>query len=244
MPFITNSLKITEYIPSSRDFVGFVFLFNYNDNISTGENNILSVSKNYLTHQIFYDRKDIIYTIKVLKNKTLVGESSFRIPYYSVLFKGISSFEALCAIKLKDDAQKYFYENSYMNYNNLKIRIQCNLRYEGENENENDYPINAKNIDSLVHSNYINYKKITKKNNINLSFVQKVEIKNDPKDSREINRSFNKIRDIPEQLNYLNHTAKEPYVVENYNKYNKYDNYNNERSFNHSLGRHYNTDYK
>ena len=220
MPFVTNILKIIEYIPSPQDFAGFDFLFNYNDNISTGANNLLSLNKNFLTHEIYFDRKDIFYSIKVLNKKSLIGESQFRIPFRSILYKGVKSFETLCSIRLKEDTKKYFFENTYIN-NCLRIRVQCNLKYHGENEKDpSDYPINANNIDSLMHSNYFRYKKIPKNSNVNFHFLEKLSIKKSSNDLNDLNRSYNKINktyilQTKNLITYTSQTDNNPYFIEN-----------------------------
>ena len=219
MPFVTNTLKITEYIPSRQDYTDLEFLFEYNDNISTGTNNILSLNKNLLTHEIYFDRNDIFYSIKILKDKSLIGESQFYIPFRTILYKGIKSFETLCTIRFIDES-KYISGNIYIN-NRFKIRVQCDLKYHGEKENDSsDLPINANNIDSLINSKFFKYKKIPKNTSVNFQFLQKLSGKKSPRTLNDLNRSYNKLNKsyIIKSKNFIPYTSQtenSPYQIEN-----------------------------
>ena len=147
------TLEISDFFPQNFPFNNFCFIFN--SDTHDLESEISYLSKNQITHKTPLTKKDIRYSIKILRNDSLIGISDFIIPAI-LLNRKENLYEKICMINMTDSTKRLLFGNLSPN-NNLRINIRARISYiQGQTKN------NTKKIFSPKSSNSgIN----TKKNN-------------------------------------------------------------------------------
>lgn len=119
------TLDIINYMPPNFKFDNFSFIF------SSGghdfEDVINYISRNQISHKTLLNKRDLRYSITVLRNESLIGICDFVIPY-TLLSKKESAFEKVCAITITDSTKRLLFGNISSN-NSLKIVIHADLQY-------------------------------------------------------------------------------------------------------------------
>ena len=198
MSYIIVTINISEYIPTSFNFEGFKFIFNFGDVINF-------YSKNKIIKKIKLEKKDINFSIKVIKKDSLIGICDYTIPYESILVKEIPSYEKGCLINMTDSTKRILSINNF----NLKIKIHCDIKYidkdkeEKLSENQPKIFVNLKknNNNSKINKNPI-YKKINNNNKLIYNKPRNYAYKNKFKEKNNCNININEDNsfDIEEQL--------------------------------------------
>ena len=125
MSFAVIALDISDYIPQNFKFDNFSFIFSSDGHDFEDEINFLS--RNQIVHKALLNKKDIRYSIKVLRNDSLIGISDFIIP--SVLLSRKEPFyEKVCVINMTDSTKRILFGNLSPT-NTLRINIKANMQY-------------------------------------------------------------------------------------------------------------------
>jgi hypothetical protein len=125
MSFAVISLDISDYIPQNFKFDNFSFIFSSDGHDFEDEINYLS--RNQIVHKALLNKKDIRYSIKVLRSDSLIGISDFIIP--SVLLSRKEPFyEKVCVINMTDSTKRILFGNLSPT-NTLRINIKANMQY-------------------------------------------------------------------------------------------------------------------
>jgi len=125
MSFALITLDISDYIPQNFHFDNFSFIFSSDGH--DFEDGINYMSRNQITHKSFLNKKDIRYSIKVLRNDSLIGISDFIIP--SILLSRKEEFyEKICVINMTDSTKRILFGNLSPT-NTLRINIKANIHY-------------------------------------------------------------------------------------------------------------------
>ena len=119
------TLDISDYYPQNFKFDNFSFIFSSDGHDFEDEINYLS--RNQIIHKAFLNKKDIRYSIKILRNDSLIGISDFIIPSVLLLRKE-QFFEKICAINMTDSTKRILFGNLSPS-NNLRINIKANMQY-------------------------------------------------------------------------------------------------------------------
>ena len=82
------TLEISDFFPQNFPFDNFCFIFTSDSH--DFESEIYYLSRNQITHKTPLLKKDIRYSIKILRNDSLIGISDFIIP--SMLFMRKENF--------------------------------------------------------------------------------------------------------------------------------------------------------
>jgi len=127
------SLDIIDYFPSDFDYSAFSFIFISEEYNLEGE--ISYINSNQICHKIpLNNKKDIKYSIKVLKNDSLIGITEFIIPS-QIIYKKEKIFDKTCTINMTESTKKVLFGNSNKP-TALKIDIHSILQYlEGTKNN-------------------------------------------------------------------------------------------------------------
>ena len=125
MSFALINLDITDYFPQNFRFDNFSFIFSSDGHDFEDEINYLS--KNQIVHKAFLNKKDIRYSIKILRNDSLIGISDFIIPSV-FLSRKEQSFEKVCLINMTDSTKRILFGNLSPS-NTLRINIKANMQY-------------------------------------------------------------------------------------------------------------------
>ena len=125
MSFALITLDISDYIPQNFRFDNFSFIFSSDGHDFEDEINYLS--RNQIVHKALLNKKDIRYSIKILRNDSLIGISDFIIP--SVLLSRKEQFyEKVCVINMTDSTKRILFGNLSPS-NTLRINIKANIQY-------------------------------------------------------------------------------------------------------------------
>ena len=144
------TLEISDFFPQNFPFDNFCFIFTSDSH--DFESEIYYLSKNQITHKTLLLKKDIKYSIKILRNDSLIGISDFIIP--SMLFmRKENFFEKICMINMTDSTKRLLFGNLSPS-NNLRINIRAKITYMQGQANKNN-----KKIFSPKNSSGINSKK-------------------------------------------------------------------------------------
>ena len=119
------TLDITDYIPKNFNFDSFSFIFSSDGH--DFEDEIDYLSRNQIIHKALLSKKDIRYSIKILRNDSLIGISDFIIPS-ALLSKKEQLFEKVCIINMTDSTKRILFGNLSPS-NTLRINIKANLQY-------------------------------------------------------------------------------------------------------------------
>ena len=158
------TLEISDFFPQNFPFDNFCFIFTSDSH--DFESEIYYLSKNQITHKSILTKKDIKYSVKILRNDSLIGISDFIIPVV-VFNRKENSYEKISTINMTDSTKRLLFGNSSPN-NNLRINIKAKINYvQGQTIKNN------KKIFSPKSSNYN-----SKKNNIGESGSPKINAGN------------------------------------------------------------------
>ena len=125
MSFALINLDISDYFPQNFNFDNFNFIFSSDGHDFEDEINYLS--KNQIVHKALLNKKDIRYSIKILRNDSLIGISDFIIPSV-YLSRKEQFFEKLCVINMTDSIKRILFGNLSPS-NTLRINIKANMQY-------------------------------------------------------------------------------------------------------------------
>ena len=126
------TLEISDFFPQNFPFDNFCFIFNSDSHDLESE--ISYLSKNQITHKTPLTKKDIRYSIKILRNDSLIGISDFIIPAI-LLNKKENFYEKICMINMTDSTKRLLFGNLSPN-NNLRINIRAIITYiQGQSKN-------------------------------------------------------------------------------------------------------------
>ena len=125
MSFALITLDISDYFPQNFRFDNFSFIFSSDGHDFEDEINYLS--RNQIVHKALLNKKDIRYSIKILKNDSLIGISDFIIPSV-LLSRKEQFFEKVCVINMTDSTKRILFGNLSPS-NTLRINIKANMQY-------------------------------------------------------------------------------------------------------------------
>ena len=125
MSFALITLDISDYFPQNFRFDNFSFIFSSDGHDFEDEINYLS--RNQIVHKALLNKKDIRYSIKILKNDSLIGISDFIIPSV-FLSRKEQLFEKVCVINMTDSTKRILFGNLSPS-NTLRINIKANMQY-------------------------------------------------------------------------------------------------------------------
>ena len=125
MSFALITLDISDYFPQNFRFDNFSFIFSSDGHDFEDEINYLS--RNQIVHKALLNKKDIRYSIKILKNDSLIGISDFIIPSV-LLSRKEQFFEKICVINMTDSTKRILFGNLSPS-NTLRINIKANMQY-------------------------------------------------------------------------------------------------------------------
>ena len=125
MSFALITLDISDYIPQNFRFDNFSFIFSSDGHDFEDEINYLS--RNQIVHKALLNKKDIRYSIKILRNDSLIGISDFIIPSV-LLTRKEPFFEKVCVINMTDSTKRILFGNLSPS-NTLRINIKANMQY-------------------------------------------------------------------------------------------------------------------
>ena len=125
MSFALVTLDISDYIPQNFRFDNFSFIFSSDAHDFEDEINYLS--RNQIVHKSLLNKKDIRYSIKILRNDSLIGISDFIIPSV-LLTRKEPFFEKVCVINMTDSTKRILFGNLSPS-NTLRINIKANMQY-------------------------------------------------------------------------------------------------------------------
>ena len=119
------TLEISDFFPQNFPFDNFCFIFT--SDAHDFESEIYFLSKNQITHKTPLTKKDIRYSIKILRNDSLIGISDFIIP--SMLLNRKENFiEKICVINMTDSTKRLLFGNLSPS-NNLRINVKAKITY-------------------------------------------------------------------------------------------------------------------
>ena len=125
MSFALITLDISDYIPQNFRFDNFSFIFSSDGH--DFEYDINYLSRNQIVHKALLNKKDIRYSIKILRNDSLIGISDFIIPSV-LLTRKEPFFEKVCVINMTDSTKRILFGNLSPS-NTLRINIKANMQY-------------------------------------------------------------------------------------------------------------------
>ena len=142
------TLEISDFFPQNFPFDNFCFIFTSDSH--DFESEIYYLSKNQITHKTPLLKKDIRYSIKILRNDSLIGISDFIIP--SMLFmRKENFFEKICMINMTDSTKRLLFGNLSPS-NNLRINIRAKITYMQGQANKNNKKIFSPKSTSGINS--------------------------------------------------------------------------------------------
>ena len=125
MSLAVITLDISDYFPQNFHFDNFSFIFSSDGHDFEDEINYLS--RNQIVHKTLLNKKDIRYSIKILRNDSLIGISDFIIPSV-LLSRKEPFFEKVCTINMTDSTKRILFGNLSPS-NTLRINIKSNIQY-------------------------------------------------------------------------------------------------------------------
>ena len=141
------TLEISDFFPNFP-FDNFCFIFTSDSH--DFESEIYYLSRNQITHKTPLLKKDIRYSIKILRNDSLIGISDFIIP--SMLFmRKENFFEKICVINMTDSTKRLLFGNLSPS-NNLRINIRAKISYMQGQPNKNNKKIFSPKSSSGINS--------------------------------------------------------------------------------------------
>jgi len=139
------TLEISDFFPQNFSFDNFCFIFNSDSHDLESE--ISYLSKNQITHKTLLTKKDIRYSIKILRNDSLIGISDFIIPAINLNRKE-NLYEKICIINMTDSTKRLLFGNLSQS-NNLRINVRARITYiQGQGNKNNKKVFSPKGINN------------------------------------------------------------------------------------------------
>ena len=169
------TLEISDFFPQNFPFDNFCFIFNSDS--QDLESEISYLSKNQITHKTLLTKKDIRYSIKILRNDSLIGISDFIIPAINLNRKE-NLYEKICIINMTDSTKRLLFGNLSQS-NNLRINVRARITYiQGQGNKNNKKVFSPKGINNKKNIGESSSPKINgnniymnNSNNNNLNYV-------------------------------------------------------------------------
>ena len=125
MPQVIITFDIIEYFPSDFNYDEYSFII-ISEN-KEFEQEISYLNQNQISHKALFTKKDLKYSIKVIKSGALIGISDIIIPA-QILSKKENIFDKTCQITMTDSVKKIIFGNT-SSANNLKFNMHVTLQY-------------------------------------------------------------------------------------------------------------------
>ena len=125
MSQVIITFDIIEYFPSDFNYDEYFFII-ISEN-KEFEQEISYLNQNQISHKASFTKKDLKYSIKVIKSGALIGISDIVIPA-QILSKKENIFDKTCQITMTDSAKKIIF-GSTSSANNLKFNLHLTLQY-------------------------------------------------------------------------------------------------------------------
>ena len=173
MSQVIATFSIVDFLPNDFNFTDFSFVINSESR--DFEQEISFASKNKISHKFIIPKKDIKYSIKVIRKNSLIGISEISLPY-TILQKKEKTYQKTCTINTTDSVKRVLFGNVSQD-NALKIDILCEFDYKEKNIKINysssttKKPKGAKNLKDMRSSGTFSHKNMLdnkKSNNTNL----------------------------------------------------------------------------
>ena len=173
MSQVIATFSIVDFLPNDFNFTDFSFVINSESR--DFEQEISFASKNKISHKFIIPKKDIKYSIKVIRKNSLIGISEISLPC-TILQKKEKTYQKTCTINTTDSVKRVLFGNVSQD-NALKIDILCEFDYKEKNIKINysssttKKPKGAKNLKDIRSSGTFSHKNMLdnkKSNNTNL----------------------------------------------------------------------------
>ena len=125
MSQVIITFDIIEYFPSDFNYDNYSFII-ISEN-KDFEQEISYLNQNQISHKAFFTKKDLKYSIKVIKSGALIGISDIIIPA-QILSKKENIFDKTCQITMTDSVKKIIF-GSTSSALNLKFNLHLTLQY-------------------------------------------------------------------------------------------------------------------
>ena len=125
MSQVIITFDIIEYFPSDFNYDEYSFII-ISEN-KEFEQEISYLNQNQISHKALFTKKDLKYSIKVIKSGALIGISDIIIPA-QILSKKENIFDKTCQITMTDSVKKIIFGNT-SSANNLKFNLHVTLQY-------------------------------------------------------------------------------------------------------------------
>ena len=125
MSQVIITFDIIEYFPSDFNYDEYSFII-ISEN-KEFEQEISYLNQNQISHKASFTKKDLKYSIKVIKSGALIGISDIVIPV-QILSKKENIFDKTCQITMTDSVKKIIFGNT-SSANNLKFNLHLTLQY-------------------------------------------------------------------------------------------------------------------
>ena len=125
MSQVIITFDIIEYFPSDFNYDEYSFII-ISEN-KEFEQEISYLNQNQISHKAFFTKKDLKYSIKVIKSGALIGISDIIIPA-QILSKKENIFDKTCQITMTDSVKKIIF-GSTSSALNLKFNLHLTLQY-------------------------------------------------------------------------------------------------------------------
>ena len=125
MSQVIITFDIIEYFPSDFNYDEYSFII-ISEN-KEFEQEISYLNQNQISHKASFTKKDLKYSIKVIKSGALIGISDIVIPA-QILSKKENIFDKTCQITMTDSVKKIIFGNT-SSANNLKFNLHLTLQY-------------------------------------------------------------------------------------------------------------------
>ena len=168
MSQIILTFSIIDFLPNDFNFADFSFIINSESR--DFEQEISYASKNKISHKLPLPKKDLKYSIKVIKKNSLIGISEISLPLF-ILQKREKIYQKICTINSTDSVKRVLFGNTSKE-NNIKIEIKCELEYKEKNQklnyssstNKKIKNKGMKNLKDMRSSGTFSHKNILEKN--------------------------------------------------------------------------------
>jgi len=125
MSRIIITFDIIEYFPSDFNYDEYSFIISSEN--KEFEQEISYLNQNQISHKAVFNKKDLKYSIKVIKSGALIGISDITVPA-QILSKKENIFDKTCQITMTDSVKKIIFGNT-SSANNLKFNLHLTLQY-------------------------------------------------------------------------------------------------------------------
>ena len=141
--YVGITIDIIDYYPKDLDYSSYSFIFL--SEINNFEREISFINANQICQKIpLTSKKEIKYSIKVLKDDSLIGLAEFIIPN-NIIYRKEKIFDKICPINMTESTKKILFGNSN-NSLALKIAIHSTLQYIDDNKKSNNIDNKKDNI--------------------------------------------------------------------------------------------------